>query len=120
MLFRVALTIIKMNERRIWALDDPIEIFPILQNMPRRLVDCHAFMDAVFAKDSVGADLTTAEIERRRVLFGERRKQQRAAAAAAAAASSNSPSSQPSMSSPVSTSTTSSFSSFKNLYFGRR
>ena len=118
MLFRVALTIIKMNERRIWALDDPIEIFPILQNMPRRLVDCHAFMDAVFAKDSVGADLTTAEIERRRVLFRERRKQQRAAAAAAAA--SNSPSSQPSMSSPVSSSTTSSFSSFKNLYFGRR
>lgn len=118
MLFRVALTIIKMNERRIWALDDPIEIFPILQNMPRRLVDCHAFMDAVFAKDSVGADLTTAEIERRRVLFRDRRKQQRAAAAAAAA--SNSPSSQPSMSSPVSSSTTSSFSSFKNLYFGRR
>ncbi|CDH56251.1 gtpase-activating protein gyp3 [Lichtheimia corymbifera JMRC:FSU:9682] len=117
-LFRVALTIIKMNERRIWALDDPIEIFPILQNMPRRLVDCHAFMDAVFAKDSVGADLTTAEIERRRVLFRDRRKQQRAAAAAAAA--SNSPSSQPSMSSPVSSSTTSSFSSFKNLYFGRR
>lgn len=118
MLFRVALTIIKMNERRIWALDDPIEIFPILQNMPRRLVDCHAFMDAVFAKDSVGADLTTAEIERRRVLFRDRRKQQRAAAASAAA--SNSPSSQPSMSSPVSSSTTSSFSSFKNLYFGRR
>ncbi|KAI8330858.1 rab-GTPase-TBC domain-containing protein [Chlamydoabsidia padenii] len=44
-LFRVALTIIKMNEHDIWALDDPIDMFPLLQNMPRRLVDCHRFME---------------------------------------------------------------------------
>ncbi|KAG0168677.1 hypothetical protein DFQ30_004430 [Apophysomyces sp. BC1015] len=44
-MFRVALTIIKMNERKIWALEDPIEIFHILQNMPRRLIDCHGFME---------------------------------------------------------------------------
>ena len=82
-LFRVALTIMKMNEKRIWALDDPIEIFPVLQSMPRRLVDCHRFMECVFSKSGVGADISTAEIERRRILFRDRREQQRTAAAAA-------------------------------------
>jgi hypothetical protein len=39
-LFLVALTIIHMNKDRISKLQDPIEIFQILQNMPRRLIDC--------------------------------------------------------------------------------
>ncbi|KAI7857584.1 hypothetical protein BDC45DRAFT_500171 [Circinella umbellata] len=90
-LFRVALTIIKMNEKRIWALDDPIEIFPVLQSMPRRLVDCHRFMECVFSKSGVGADISTAEIERRRILFRDRRKQQRTAAAQQATAVNTTP-----------------------------
>jgi hypothetical protein len=44
-MFQVALTIIEMNQERISKLQDPIEIFQILQNMPRRLIDCHRFMD---------------------------------------------------------------------------
>ncbi|KAI9498622.1 rab-GTPase-TBC domain-containing protein [Zychaea mexicana] len=116
-LFRVALTIIKMNEKRIWALDDPIEIFPVLQNMPRRLVDCHRFMELVFSRSGVGADISTSEIDRRRVLFRDRRKQQRAAAAAQAAQAAvavsnhNTPSNNTttaSSSSPLTTTTTSS------------
>lgn len=44
-LFRVALTIIKLNDRKIKAVEDPTEVFQILQNMPRRLIDCHKFME---------------------------------------------------------------------------
>jgi hypothetical protein len=43
-LFLVALTIIHMNKDRISKLQDPIEIFQILQNMPRRLIDCPTLM----------------------------------------------------------------------------
>lgn len=48
-LFRVALTIIKMNEQAICAVDDPTEVFQILQNMPRRLIDAHDFLDVSFS-----------------------------------------------------------------------
>ena len=44
-IFQVALTIIHMNKDGISKLHDPIEIFQILQNMPRRLIDCPTFMD---------------------------------------------------------------------------
>jgi hypothetical protein len=47
-MFRVALSLIKMNEERIKNLKDPIEIFQVLQNMPRRLIDCHNFMDVSY------------------------------------------------------------------------
>lgn len=47
-IFQVALTIIHMNKDRISKLQDPIEIFQILQNMPRRLIDCPTFMDVRF------------------------------------------------------------------------
>ncbi|KAI9307267.1 rab-GTPase-TBC domain-containing protein [Cunninghamella echinulata] len=76
-LYKVALTLIKMNEHRIWALNDPMEIFPILQNMPRRLIDCHQFMERVFNKTGIASDITTQEIERIRSLFKDRRKQRR-------------------------------------------
>lgn len=47
-MFQTALTIIKMNSEKISTLEDPIEIFQILQNMPRRLIDCHQFMNVSF------------------------------------------------------------------------
>lgn len=37
-----------MNKEGISKLQDPIEIFQILQNMPRRLIDCPTFMDVSF------------------------------------------------------------------------
>lgn len=75
MLFKVALTIIQMNEQAILALQDPADIFPKLTTMPKRLLDCHRFIDRVFSND-IGKDITTTEIERHRVLFRERSKQQ--------------------------------------------
>ncbi|KAL1929458.1 hypothetical protein VTP01DRAFT_1596 [Rhizomucor pusillus] len=74
-LFKVALTIIQMNEQAILALQDPADIFPKLTTMPKRLLDCHRFIDRVFSND-IGKDITTTEIERHRVLFRERSKQQ--------------------------------------------
>lgn len=44
-MFQVALSIIYMNREKVNELGDPIEIFQILQNMPRRLIDCPTFMD---------------------------------------------------------------------------
>ncbi|CEP17298.1 hypothetical protein [Parasitella parasitica] len=44
-MFQTALTIMKMNSEKIAAVQDSIEIFQILQNMPRRLIDCHQFMN---------------------------------------------------------------------------
>ncbi|ORZ24089.1 rab-GTPase-TBC domain-domain-containing protein [Absidia repens] len=78
-LFKVALTIIKMNEHGIWALDDPIDVFPLLQNMPRKLMDCHRFMERIFSPSGIAADLTPQEIDRKRNLFKDRRKQRRQA-----------------------------------------
>ncbi|KAI8086444.1 rab-GTPase-TBC domain-containing protein [Halteromyces radiatus] len=78
-LFRVALTMIKMNECQIWALEDPIDVFPLLQNMPRRLIDCHHFMEMVFSSSSIASDITLQEIESKRNLFKDRRKQRQQA-----------------------------------------
>ncbi|ORX60519.1 hypothetical protein DM01DRAFT_1300330, partial [Hesseltinella vesiculosa] len=66
-----------MNESRIWALDDPIEVFPLLQKMPKRLVDCHHFLEKVFSKSGISVDVTMQDIERKRHLFRDRRKQRR-------------------------------------------
>lgn len=67
-----------MSEKQIWSLDDPIEMFPVLQNIPRRLVNCHRFIECVFSSKGIAADITTEDIESNRVLFRERRKQKRA------------------------------------------
>lgn len=67
-MFKVALTIIKLNQSRILNLQDPIEIFQILQNMPRRLIDCHTFMETVFSWTDI-AHIDDAFIQDRRKLF---------------------------------------------------
>ncbi|KAI8988904.1 rab-GTPase-TBC domain-containing protein, partial [Pilobolus umbonatus] len=46
-MFKAALTIIKLNQVKILDLQDPIEIFQTLKNMPRRLIDCHKFMEVI-------------------------------------------------------------------------
>ncbi|KAI8887929.1 TBC-domain-containing protein [Backusella circina FSU 941] len=68
-IFRVALSLIKMNEERIKDLKDPIEIFQVLQNMPRRLIDCHNFMDYVFSDNNIFNDITSEQIEYRRSII---------------------------------------------------
>lgn len=65
MLFRVALAIFKLNEHKILEVDDPLEVFQVvqvryqrwnrssntailtanIQNMPKRMLDCHRLME---------------------------------------------------------------------------
>ncbi|KAI8052507.1 rab-GTPase-TBC domain-containing protein [Syncephalis plumigaleata] len=46
-LFRVALTLFKMHEQQICSIDDSLELFQYLQNMPKRMVDCHSLMEVI-------------------------------------------------------------------------
>ncbi|CDH56241.1 gtpase-activating protein gyp3 [Lichtheimia corymbifera JMRC:FSU:9682] len=68
-LFRVALTIFKLNESHIHHAADDIQASRILQNTPRGLIDCDAFLEAVFSKTGVANEITFRDIERRRVVL---------------------------------------------------
>ncbi|KAL7322289.1 hypothetical protein PS15p_211928 [Mucor circinelloides] len=70
-MFQTALTIIKMNSEKIATLEDPIEIFQILQNMPRRLIDCHQFMNNVFSAENSFSNLDAIQIAQRRGFLKE-------------------------------------------------
>ncbi|KAF9353899.1 hypothetical protein BGX26_008348 [Mortierella sp. AD094] len=77
-LFRVALTILRLHEAEISKIDDPLEVFQVVQNIPKRLIDCHKLMEACF-KRMGSLDLTTKEIDRRYDQFRAKRKSARAA-----------------------------------------
>ncbi|KAF8940648.1 hypothetical protein BGZ58_005384 [Dissophora ornata] len=80
-LFRVALTIMRMHEAEISKIDDPLEVFQVVQNIPKQLIDCHKLMEACF-KRMGSFDLTTKDIDRRYDQFRAKRKTVRAAAQA--------------------------------------
>lgn len=69
-LFRIALTIFKLGEMEIKGVTDPMEIFQVVQTIPRRLVDANAVLEGCFRK-RFGRGLTQEKIETRRA---ERRK----------------------------------------------
>ncbi|CAG8623028.1 4758_t:CDS:2 [Funneliformis caledonium] len=70
-LFRVALAILKLNEEKILAVNDPMEIFQVVQNMPKSLLDCHKLIDLCFRRRK---GLSQKDIDKRREFFRERRK----------------------------------------------
>ncbi|KAI8580125.1 hypothetical protein K450DRAFT_238282 [Umbelopsis ramanniana AG] len=76
-LFRVALAIFKLNEQKILEVDDPLEVFQVVQNMPKRMLDCHRLMETTFRKLGSPTDISDADIERRRDMFRGRRKERR-------------------------------------------
>ncbi|KAI8368632.1 rab-GTPase-TBC domain-containing protein [Choanephora cucurbitarum] len=47
-IYQVALTILKLNEERILKAEDSIGAFQVLQNMPRRMIDCDKFIKVRF------------------------------------------------------------------------
>ncbi|CAG8446460.1 11174_t:CDS:2, partial [Scutellospora calospora] len=51
-LFRIALAIFKLNEEKILAVDDPMEIFQVVQNMPKKLIDCHKLIDMLIEDEN--------------------------------------------------------------------
>ncbi|TGO53130.1 hypothetical protein BCON_0129g00120 [Botryotinia convoluta] len=70
-LFRIALAIFKVGEQEIRAVSDPMEIFQVVQTIPRRLVDANALMDACFRRRNGFGHISQETIEARRA---ERRK----------------------------------------------
>lgn len=70
-LFRIALTIFKVGEQEIKAVNDPMEIFQVVQTIPRRLVDCNLIMDTCYKRRNGFGHLSQDTIEKGRA---ERRK----------------------------------------------
>lgn len=76
-LFRIALTIFKLGEPQIKAVNDPMEIFLVVQTIPRKLVDAGALMEACFKRRGGFAQLSQLKVDERRrrwrrLLAGER------------------------------------------------
>lgn len=70
-LFRIALAIFKVGETEIKAVSDPMEIFQVVQTIPRRLIDAGQLMDVCFRRRNGFGHLRQDTIEERR---RERRK----------------------------------------------
>jgi hypothetical protein len=84
-LFRVALAIFKVGESQIRAVSDPMEIFQVVQTIPRRLVDASALMEACFKRRNgfghLSQETIDARRQERRELYAEERRRVAAAAA---------------------------------------
>ena len=65
-LFRIALAIFKVGEGELRAVADPMEIFQVVQTIPRRLVDANGLMEACFKRRNGFGHLTQETIEERR------------------------------------------------------
>ena len=85
-LFRVALAIFKLGENEIKSIGDPMEVFAVVQSLPRKMLDANALMDATFRRRSGLNHLTSEAIDQQRAERKERLHIQRKEAVAAAAA----------------------------------
>jgi len=88
-LFRIALAIFKTGEAEIRAVREDMEVFQVVQTIPRRLVDASALMEGCFKRRNGFGHLSQEVIdlrrfERRKVLADERARAAGAVAAAEA------------------------------------
>ena len=65
-LFRIALAIFKAGERQIMAVSDPMEIFQVVQTIPRSMLDINALMEVCFRRRGGFGHISQDLIERRR------------------------------------------------------
>lgn len=72
-LFRVALTIFKLGEQRIKDVSDPMELFQVVQSLPRGMLDAGAFMATVCRRGGVGGEWVEARRLERREWFAKER-----------------------------------------------
>lgn len=73
-LFRIALAIFKAGEKDIMAVSDPMEIFQVVQTIPRSMLDVNALMEVCFRRRGGFGHISQDLIERRRE---ERRREVR-------------------------------------------
>ncbi|KAG6028636.1 hypothetical protein E4U41_000624 [Claviceps citrina] len=77
-LFRIALAIFKIGEAEIKAVKDPMEMFGVVQAIPRRIIDANALMEACFKRRNGFGHLSQETIDERRQERRNRAKQDRA------------------------------------------
>lgn len=65
-LFRVALAIFKAGEAAIHAVNDPMEIFQVVQSMPRGMIDANTLMETCFRRRNGFGALTQEVVEKMR------------------------------------------------------
>ncbi|KAK8096720.1 GTPase-activating protein gyp3 [Apiospora kogelbergensis] len=65
-LFRIALAIFKIGESEIKSVSDPMEIFQVVQTIPRRLIDANGLMESCFKRRNGFGHLSQDTIEQRR------------------------------------------------------
>jgi hypothetical protein len=65
-LFRIALTIFKTGEAEIRAVGDPMEMFGVVQSLPRRMLDCNALLEACYKKRNNFKHLSQDLVEEKR------------------------------------------------------
>jgi len=65
-LFRVALTIFKLGEPEIRKVGDPMEIFQVVQTIPRKMLDANGLMEACYKRRNPFGNLSQETIELRR------------------------------------------------------
>lgn len=76
-LFRVALAIFKRDEDEIKAVTDPMEMFGVVQALPRRMLDTNALLETCFKRRNGFGHLSQDAIDERRQERRDRaRKQQ--------------------------------------------
>jgi hypothetical protein len=73
--FRIALTIFKLAEPEVERLEDPMEIFQVVQTMPKRLIDASALLAACFKRRNGFGHISQEEIRRLGEFVRERRQQ---------------------------------------------
>ncbi|ROW16784.1 hypothetical protein VPNG_01494 [Cytospora leucostoma] len=86
-LFRVALAIFKVGENEIKAISDPMEVFAVVQSLPRKMLDANALLEATFKRRSGLNHLTSEALDQQRAERKEKLHIQRKEAVAAASAS---------------------------------
>ncbi|KAI5458715.1 hypothetical protein BGZ63DRAFT_362064 [Mariannaea sp. PMI_226] len=65
-LFRIALAIFKVGENEIKAVSDPMEMFGVVQGIPRKLIDANALLEACFKRRNGFGHLSQDQIDVRR------------------------------------------------------
>ena len=65
-LFRIALAIFKFGAPQIMAITDPMEIFQVVQTIPRRMLDVNALMEVCFRRRGGFGGISQGLIEHRR------------------------------------------------------
>lgn len=65
-LFRMAMAIFKAGESQILKVSDPMEIFQVVQTIPRSMLDCNALLEVCFRRRGGFGSVSQGMIEKRR------------------------------------------------------